>query len=245
MLLDKIIRKSPAPLGKGQQESSSFLKKRTKKLLLCWLTRPARSVRIPKRKSFLVLFFKKELLPSRPLSFAGRTPHSDLANNIAWAPSAGFYPLYTALAASLLLTAFANPALADPPPPQNAQQTTAEKPDAAKPEPAKIQQVSKAQAEGLLGQPVDDGKGNVVGHVIDVLIDDTGKPKAAIIDFAGFFGFGNRQIAVDYQALGFRPVNNRIDISIHLDADKLKAMPEYQPEATSVPVVTQATTKPH
>jgi len=36
---------------KRQEGSSSFLKKRTKKLL-------------PKDKSFLVLFFKKELLPS-------------------------------------------------------------------------------------------------------------------------------------------------------------------------------------
>jgi hypothetical protein len=47
--------------------SSSFLKKRTKKLLLVWLrwlgelVRPAFAFR---SKSFLVLFFKKELLPS-------------------------------------------------------------------------------------------------------------------------------------------------------------------------------------
>jgi hypothetical protein len=139
-------------------------------------------------KSFLVLFFKKELLPSFFLAFL-----------------------------------CAAPTLADPP--------------------AKVQQVSKAHAEALLGQPVSDGKGNVVGHVMDV--DDTGKPKAAVIDFAGFFGFGNRQIAVDWQALGFSPANGRIDISILLDADKLKSMPVYQPEATSVPVVTQAATKPH
>jgi sporulation protein YlmC with PRC-barrel domain len=138
----------------------------------------------------LVLFFKKELLPSFFLAFL-----------------------------------CAAPTLADPP--------------------AKVQQVSKAHAEGLLGQPVSDGKGNVVGHVMDVLIDDTGKPKAAVIDFAGFFGFGNRQIAVDWQALGFSPAQDHIDISIHLDADKLKSMPEYQPEATSVPVVSQAATKPH
>jgi hypothetical protein len=44
--------------------SSSFLKKRTKKLLLDWLTRKPRSTRTKSSKSFLVLFFKKELLPS-------------------------------------------------------------------------------------------------------------------------------------------------------------------------------------
>jgi hypothetical protein len=45
---------------------SSFLKKRSKKLLIVWL----RSLRIERaqiRKSFLVLFFKKELLSSQRL----------------------------------------------------------------------------------------------------------------------------------------------------------------------------------
>jgi hypothetical protein len=46
----------------AKEGSSSFLKKRTKKILLCYVMRPARSARIPKNKSFLVLFFKKELL---------------------------------------------------------------------------------------------------------------------------------------------------------------------------------------
>jgi hypothetical protein len=49
---------------KGKEESRSFLKKRTKKLLLDWLTRGTRSVLTETNKRFLVLFFKKELLPS-------------------------------------------------------------------------------------------------------------------------------------------------------------------------------------
>jgi hypothetical protein len=46
-------------------EGTSFLKKRSKKLLSIWL-RPYRRSRSQVRKSFLVLFFKKELLPSFP-----------------------------------------------------------------------------------------------------------------------------------------------------------------------------------
>jgi chromosome segregation ATPase len=45
-----------------KEASSSFLKKRTKKLLLVWLTRGLRLARQQTSKSFLVLFFKKELL---------------------------------------------------------------------------------------------------------------------------------------------------------------------------------------
>jgi len=58
-LVDKIIRESPAPSGEGEQESSSFLKKRTKKLLLCWLTRPATLLRTVERKVFWFFFSKK------------------------------------------------------------------------------------------------------------------------------------------------------------------------------------------
>jgi len=47
----------------GKEASISFLKKRNKKLLFCWLTRPIRWTRSETNKSFLVLFFKKELLP--------------------------------------------------------------------------------------------------------------------------------------------------------------------------------------
>jgi hypothetical protein len=48
--------------GRQGQGGSSFLKKGTKKLLLCWLTRLVLPTRTEESKSFLVLFFKKELL---------------------------------------------------------------------------------------------------------------------------------------------------------------------------------------
>jgi hypothetical protein len=49
----------------GRKEgSSSFLKKRTKKLLFVWHAFRRHSTQLLGIKSFLVLFFKKELLPS-------------------------------------------------------------------------------------------------------------------------------------------------------------------------------------
>jgi cytochrome c-type biogenesis protein CcmH len=46
----------------AKQGGISFLKKRNKKLLFVWLTWPTRQARNESSKSFLVLFFKKELL---------------------------------------------------------------------------------------------------------------------------------------------------------------------------------------
>jgi hypothetical protein len=115
------------------------------------------------------------------------------------------------------------------------------------PPPAKVEQVRKARAEPLLGQPVTDGKGDVVGNIVDVLVDPAGTPQAAVIEFSGFFGLGNRRVAVDWKALAFTVDQDRIVIRLHLDADKIKAMPEYTPEASSVPVATPtaAAPRPH
>jgi hypothetical protein len=115
------------------------------------------------------------------------------------------------------------------------------------PPPAKVEQVRKAHAEPVLGQPVTDGNGDVVGNIVDILVDPSGTPQASVIEFSGFFGLGNRRVAVDWKALDFAVKQDHIVIRLHLDADKIKAMPEYTPEASSVPVATPtaAATKPH
>jgi len=48
-----------------------FFEKKNQKLLLHWLARLIRPVRTEENKSFLVLFFKKELLPSHLGCFGG------------------------------------------------------------------------------------------------------------------------------------------------------------------------------
>jgi hypothetical protein len=111
-------------------------------------------------------------------------------------------------------------------------------PQTAPPSP-KLVHLPKAYAEGLLGQQVLDGKGNVIGAIVNVLINKRGVPKAAVVEFAGFLGVGNRDVAVEWNALRFSVNENGIAITVILDATKLKALPEYKPDATSVPVATQ------
>ncbi|WP_216850539.1 PRC-barrel domain-containing protein [Acidisoma sp. L85] len=91
----------------------------------------------------------------------------------------------------------------------------------------------------MLGQQVLDGKGNVIGAIVNVLINKRGVPKAAVVEFAGFLGVGNRDVAVEWDALRFAVNENGIAITVILDATKLKALPEYKPDAISVPVATQ------
>lgn len=111
---------------------------------------------------------------------------------------------------------------------------------AAKPPPPKLEKVEKTHAEGLLGQPVLDIKRETIGHVVDVLIDTDGRPDAAVIEFTGFLGVGNRKVAVAWKALHFTLHGDRIVISVALDGAALRAMPEYNPSAKSVPVAAPA-----
>ncbi len=113
-----------------------------------------------------------------------------------------------------------------------------------KPESPKLEKMQKTHAESLLGQPVLDAKRQTIGHVVDVLIDTGGNPHAAVIEFAGFLGVGDRKVAVAWKALHFGLEDDRIVISVALDVAALRAMPEYDTSAKSVPVAAPAHAAP-
>jgi hypothetical protein len=136
-------------------------------------------------------------------------------------------------------------------------QPEAEKPSAeANPEPSKaaetpknVEPVAPSQAFAVLGKKVHgpDGK-EVFGSIIDILVDDQGRPRAAIVDFGGFLGVGSRKIAVDWQMMKFRPTDQAAPIVLDLDRNEIKAAPEYkdttQPAEVVEPTVAGASTPP-
>jgi PRC-barrel domain len=65
-----------------------------------------------------------------------------------------------------------------------------------------------------------------MGRIIDVLVDQTANVRAAVIDFGGFLGLGNRKVVVDWSALHFSPSEQRI--TIDLTRSQVKDAPEYK-----------------
>ena len=57
----------------------------------------------------------------------------------------------------------------------------------------------------MLGREVRSTADENMGRIVDVIVDRAGQARAAIIDFGGFLGVGSRRIAVDWNALRFRP----------------------------------------
>jgi hypothetical protein len=85
------------------------------------------------------------------------------------------------------------------------------------------------QAQGVLGREVRSTADENMGRIVDVIVDRRGHARAAIIDFGGFLGVGSRRIAVDWNALRFRPDSAKRDvITLELTRDQVKAAPEYK-----------------
>lgn len=118
------------------------------------------------------------------------------------------------------------PAKAPAAPPQPAQQPGTA--PAASPPPAPATVLDNREASGILGRAVLSTANENMGRIIDVIVDQSGRVRAAIIDFGGFLGVGSRKIAVDWNALHFSPDKDHNRIVLELTRDQVKAAPEYQ-----------------
>lgn len=103
---------------------------------------------------------------------------------------------------------------------------------------ASLQQFSHADLWRILGKDVRSASGQAMGRIVDLLVDETGQPRAAIIDFGGFLGVGTRKIAIDWNTLRFETAGPKEAVVADLDRDQVKAAPEYKDSREVVAIVT-------
>jgi hypothetical protein len=138
------------------------------------------------------------------------------------------------------------PSAGQPPPPATTQSppSTATQPPPPAPTqtsaPPAVQSVPPQDAEAILGQRVIDPDGKDIGRLVDVLVDANGQPQAAIIDFGGFMGVGNRKIAVHWSALHFNPGDPKHKVALDMTPDQIKTAPEFRDPSKAASVVTPA-----
>ena len=96
-------------------------------------------------------------------------------------------------------------------------------------EPPSVTVLNNHEVESILGRQVLGAADENMGRIVDVIVDHSGRVRAAVIDFGGFLGVGSRKIAVDWSALHFPPPGQpNAKISLDLTRDQVKAAPEYQ-----------------
>ena len=89
--------------------------------------------------------------------------------------------------------------------------------------------IDAQEARGILGNEVRSAADENMGRIVDVIVDSSGRTRAAIIDFGGFLGVGSRKIAVDWKALHFVPTaSKRYGIVLELTRDQVKLAPEVK-----------------
>lgn len=63
------------------------------------------------------------------------------------------------------------------------------------------QQSGEWLAHRLSGTKVLNSKGEIIGEVADVVLDQSGKAQAVVISLGGFLGLGSKEVAVPYSAI--------------------------------------------
>jgi PRC-barrel domain len=113
--------------------------------------------------------------------------------------------------------------------PAAASSEPADQPSTEGAEPASVTVLNNHEVEGILGRPVLSADDENMGRIVDVIVDRSGRVRAAVIDFGGFLGVGSRKIAVDWSALHFPPPGQpNAKVTLDLTRDQVKAAPEYQ-----------------
>jgi PRC-barrel domain len=134
----------------------------------------------------------------------------------------------------------ANPSTGQAPAPDEGAYGSAEAPPAKG---ARLQQFAHTDLFRILGKEVHSPSGQAMGRIVDLLVDETGQPRAAIIDFGGFLGVGTRKIAIDWHNLRFHAMGTKEAVVCDLDRDQIKAAPEYKDSRDIVAIVTAPAVK--
>jgi hypothetical protein len=88
--------------------------------------------------------------------------------------------------------------------------------------------VDGGQVLGVLGKQVRSSAGEDMGRIVDVIIDRSARVRAAVIDFGGFLGVGNRQIAVAWSAIRLPAQDKPGALVVDFTRDQLRVAPAYK-----------------
>ena len=95
--------------------------------------------------------------------------------------------------------------------------------------------IGTRQGTSILSRQVRSKADENIGRIVDVIVDRSGQVRAAVIDFGGFFGVGNRKIAVDWDALDFAADGDKRDfVKLEFTRDQIKTAPEYKDRRAAI-----------
>lgn len=147
------------------------------------------------------------------------------------------------LTATALVAMLAAPSFAQQPgsasAPSASPGATSQPSGAAKPGFVQNQAPQDWRGSKLIGASVYGPDNQSIGEINDVIVDGTGKVKAAVVGVGGFLGVGQKDVAVPFEALNItrRQNSSSIDkITVAYSKDELNKAPKfayYEPTGSS------------
>ena len=84
--------------------------------------------------------------------------------------------------------------------------------------------------ERLTGAPAYDANDEWIGEVSELLLNDDGQVRAAIVDVGGFLGIGEKPVELEMSQLDILRTDDGSDIRVYISMTKeeMEALPDYQ-----------------
>lgn len=106
--------------------------------------------------------------------------------------------------------------------------------------PAAREELPREASQRVIGREVIGPSGEVVARIVNVLMDENGQPRAAVLDYGGFLGVGRRRVAVAWRTLRFSPESVRLELT----RDQMRAFPDYREGDSTVVAAPPAEPEP-
>jgi len=92
-------------------------------------------------------------------------------------------------------------------------------------------------------QDVYDQSNSKIGEIMDVLVGKDGQVKAAIVGVGGFLGAGEKDVAVNFDAIKQTMKNDKVYLTMDTTKDALRKAPSFKYDSTKTTWVPDRSSK--
>jgi sporulation protein YlmC with PRC-barrel domain len=80
----------------------------------------------------------------------------------------------------------------------------------------------------LIGLNVENGDGDVVGEVGEVVLEENGSVQGVVVDVGGFLGIGVHPVLLNWKDVQLSGAQSDVKALVNATKDRLKALPAYE-----------------
>jgi sporulation protein YlmC with PRC-barrel domain len=103
------------------------------------------------------------------------------------------------------------------------------------------------RASSMIGQDVYSPENKSIGKVADLVLQEDGKTRAALIDVGGFLGVGSKRIAIPFADIKVTPDKDNPDkplLNVAMTKDQIQQAPDWQDRTAAATGTAPATDQP-